>query len=140
MKKYIAVSGLVLAMAGGAALAQPAGPHHGGWMLDLREGNGTVTKEQLRQQQAERFQRFDTDGDGRLTAAELDAGIRQERAERMLKWLDKDGDGSVSQEELAAPAERMFERLDANGDGTVSKDELRRKQRGKGPRGPRAED
>lgn len=73
------------------------------------------------------FGQMDADGDGLVTAAELEA-LREAR------WaaLDADGDGSVTREEFAAHAAaraddragRMFDRLDADGDGVLGRDAL----------------
>lgn len=61
--------------------------------------------------------RFDTDGDARLDADELAAGMqamREEssvRLEVMFAILDTDGDGMISEEEFEAAYERMRERM-----------------------------
>lgn len=48
----------------------------------------------------------------------------EERAERMLKRLDTDGDGKVSQAEMLAQATKTFERFDTDKNGEVSKAEV----------------
>ena len=81
------------------------------------------------------FDRFDADGDGLVTAEEIEAARDARFAE-----IDADGDGSVSQEEFVAHAGarasdravRMFERLDADGDGMLSRDAIE----AQGRRGP----
>jgi Ca2+-binding EF-hand superfamily protein len=108
-------SALVLAMGlGGVALA--AGPD--GMMPRGERG-------------AQMFQQFDTDGDGNITRAEIDAA-----AAARFAAADTDGDGFLSAEELAAHAaamqaerhaagsQRMMERLDADKDGKVSAAEM----------------
>ncbi|MFN3642695.1 MAG: EF-hand domain-containing protein [Gemmobacter sp.] len=77
------------------------------------------------------FERFDANGDGRITREE----IANHRAERIAA-LDADGDGFVSRDEAiafarteaAARAERaagaMFDRADADGDGRLSAAEV----------------
>lgn len=77
------------------------------------------------------FERFDTDGDGAVTRAEIDA-LRMQAFES----ADADGDGMLNAEELAAwqdarraerAAARMrarLDRLDSDGDGLVSAEEL----------------
>ncbi|MFD2173843.1 EF-hand domain-containing protein [Rhodobacter lacus] len=94
------------------ACDSPMGPMAGGWAKpDLT--------------------RFDADGDGKVTLAE----IRAKRAE-MTKSIDADGDGLLSADELvAAELARMKERVearvkariaaqDADGDGKLSAAEL----------------
>ncbi|MFD0978316.1 EF-hand domain-containing protein [Tropicimonas aquimaris] len=81
------------------------------------------------------FAQIDTDGDGKLTAAEMQALPAIMAAER-FKAADTDGDGKMSKEELAAAitqqrenrdaerAERMISRFDADKDGAVSEQEM----------------
>ena len=82
------------------------------------------------------FETLDTNGDGSITASDLEAAGDARFAE-----LDADGNGQVSEEEfvarsMALAAERaatMFERLDADGDGALSRDVLEaRSGRGSG--------
>lgn len=82
--------------------------------------------------------RFDTDGDGKLSKAELP----EQMAERILR-ADANGDDTVTKEELAESFKRLaagrrgqgggrgmpdpeevIKRLDANGDGKLTKDEM----------------
>lgn len=106
---------LVLVMGlSGAAMA------HGGKGKGMRGGGPEQMLEQL-----------DTNGDGAITRAEVDAAA----AERFAT-ADSDGDGLLSAEELTAAAEsrqadrrvrgleRMIERLDENDDGLLSAEEL----------------
>lgn len=77
------------------------------------------------------FEQLDTDADGKITAAELQA-----RAAARFAEADTNGDGMLSAEELQASAderraerraertERMIERLDENDDGQLSLEEL----------------
>ena len=77
------------------------------------------------------FKAFDTDGDGKVTRAEVQAG----RAER-VKGIDADGDGLLSAEEmiavdLAQERSRIEDRVkgriavqDADGDGKLSAAEM----------------
>jgi Ca2+-binding EF-hand superfamily protein len=59
------------------------------------------------------LERADSDGDGALSAAELEEmadGRRQARMERMFERVDADGDGSLTEAELDAAMARMSER------------------------------
>ncbi len=80
---------------------------------------------------ARMLERFDSNGDGEISQAEVDAY----RAARFAE-MDSDGDGLVSQEEATAYREQKraerrarrgqsgFDRLDVNGDGYLSLDEI----------------
>ncbi len=139
----VAVAGLTGAS---AALAKPGMGAHGPKVtfeeLDA-DGNGEVTKAEIDSHRAARFAATDTDGDGKLSAAEIEAeGAKRaaERAARMIKRHDSDGDGALSQDELPKPRERgdMFARMDSDGSGAISKEEFddaRAKMRGKHHKG-----
>lgn len=76
-----------------------------------------------------RMARFDQNGDGQLDDAER-AAMMQQRAARMIERNDTDGDGALSKAELEAiqgPGRRFLgadSGADADGDGTVTADEL----------------
>jgi len=53
----------------------------------------------------------------------------------MFKRLDKDGDGSLTLAEFAAPPEKLFARLDRNHDGVITADEMKPQFHGRGGRG-----
>ena len=77
------------------------------------------------------FESLDTNGDGRVTAAEMES-----MAAERFATADTNGDGLLSRDELIAAAaasaeerrerhlDRMLERRDANGDGLLSPDEM----------------
>lgn len=118
----LAATGLacVLALTSIASAQRPGGPGEG------RRGDHAPPLEML-----------DTDGDGNITKAEVDA----HRAEQFAK-ADSNGDGVVSAEEMTAFGEAMkadrkakrqgdmFARMDANGDGVIGAEEF----------GPRADE
>lgn len=101
-----------------------------------RGPRGPQTLEQFQTRIERGFAGLDADGDGVVTAAELN-GASGGRAAPMLARLDADADGKVTRAEMAAGAQRMFERMDANGDGVISPDERPGFGRG-GPGGPQA--
>lgn len=135
------VSGLAFAVAGTAA----AGPHrgHGGAGMAAKldtDGDGQIKVAEVEADAAKRAAEIDTDGNGSITAAELLAHRdrqRQAMAERRLAKLDANGDGVVSTEEFAGGQSDRVAKLDADGDGTISRDEFRagRHER-RGPRAP----
>lgn len=110
-----------------------------------------------------RFQKLDANQDGKLSLAELEAGILAQRSKRQERRsqrkakrekrlgekglspeeiqarkakhaakkgakkaprLDRDGDGTISAEELAQLAQKRFAKMDQNGDGTVTLEEF----------------
>ncbi len=109
---------------------------------------------------AKHFDRMDTNGDGEISAEELNArdDARKEQRAEMLAGADADGNGSVSREEFQAfrmakraannpdkngdgvvdhdeflaKAEERFEKLDKNGDGVLSADERQKRHRRRG--------
>lgn len=56
----------------------------------------------------------------------------QYRAERMLQRFDTNGDGTISQEEIAAYRTTRFTTADTDGDGVLSRDEYLALPRGSG--------
>ncbi len=64
---------------------------------------------------------------------------------RGFQRFDADGDGSVTKAELEAPLDRMLQHMDANDDGAIGRDEMgprhhRRGDRDRGPDGPEGPD
>lgn len=92
-------------------------------------GDGEISGAELSAVNAARFAARDTNGDGFLDREELEAAAAKRsavRINRMMRHVDSDGDGQLSQEEIAArrdPA-RMLSRFDADGSGTLSKAEF----------------
>ena len=104
------------------------------------------------------FEQVDTDGDGKVTMAEATAflddirnandsdgngtiglqefeGILLEQARPMIaarfQRLDDNGDGELSDSEIADRVERLMEWADRNDDGAVELKEIRRKRHGR---------
>jgi len=99
--------------------------------------DGVVDREEWVAGQTSRFQRLDTDGDGKLSQDEMFARTpasggsvlptdRQvQRQSAYFRRLDADKDGSVTLAEFLAGSERNFARCDANKDGRTDTAECR---------------
>ena len=84
------------------------------------------------------FATLDSDGDGRLTSAELRAGraaMRGAGPDARFAEADADGDGRLSRDELVARIDAMIDRVDADGDGALSKAEMAAHRPDRGRRG-----
>ena len=122
-----------------------AGPYMlpgAGKMFDRADAdkNGMLSEAEVLAAAGTIFTRRDANKDGALDTADADAMKSkdhsekghgkggEERAERMLKRLDADGDGKVSQAEMLAQATKTFDRFDTDKNGEVSKAEVQAKQ------------
>ena len=148
--KALAIAGIG-AIVGGVARAGMA--HAGNWAHgdDDHRGKG--------KHMTEMFERFDANGDGQVTRAEIestrqtmfggadnnsDSNLDLQEFEglwlnhmrpRMVdkfQMLDNDGDGQITEAEFAKPIAHMAERLDRNDDGVIEMKELKRKHFGHG--------
>ncbi|MDC0676854.1 EF-hand domain-containing protein [Sorangium atrum] len=120
----------VLAGGGAAYAANGTGDKpapHQGQGKDARRQHGPKDPARL-------IKRFDKNGDGKLTVAEL-----PEKAQRRLGKADTNKDGNLSAEELKAHAEQRmkdrqakqkarFAKKDKNGDGFLTRDEVGEKR------------
>ncbi|HEY2736238.1 MAG TPA: EF-hand domain-containing protein [Polyangiales bacterium] len=94
-----------------------------------KNGDGKWTKDELPRMPDAMFKKLDTNSDGALTQAELDAGRenmkshRDEFVEHFFKRIDANGDGSIDITEANSFADAHFKKLDVNNDGVVTKDE-----------------
>ena len=94
--------------------------------------NGTLSEAEVLAASEKVFARRDANKDGALDTADARAmkgkGHHgkggEDRAERMLKRLDTDGDGKISQAEMLAQATKTFDRFDTDKNGEVSKAEV----------------
>lgn len=86
---------------------------------------------QPREVPAHVLEKFDKDGDGKLSPDERKA-MFEERQKEMLAKFDKDGDGKLSaderatmREEMEARRKELIEKYDADKDGKLSPDEMK---------------
>jgi Ca2+-binding EF-hand superfamily protein len=112
---------------------------HGGPGMKLMESfdtnqDGKLTQAEIDAARADRLAKFDANKDGNLSLEEyqdlwLDA-MREHMVDR-FQQLDADGDAVVTVDEFGKPFANMVERRDRNGDGELSAADLRRRHHDK---------
>ena len=109
-----------------AAFADENERHHGAMQMAQAAGPGTMTPGQgMRGERGPRT--AGTDRDSRRAARHESRMTHM--AERRIQLLDTDGDGKISVAEIVAEEKRLFAAADVNGDGKLSADEFRRRGR-----------
>ncbi|MEO0386340.1 MAG: hypothetical protein AAF281_02255 [Pseudomonadota bacterium] len=100
------------------------------------DADGTLTQAEIDAGRAAQLQAFDADGDGSLTLSEYEALWLDAMRERMVdrfQFHDDDGDGLVTVDEYSEMTARLVSRLDRTGDDLLSPED------GAARRAPRAE-
>ena len=100
--------------------------------------DGKWSKDELSKMPEQHFAKLDSNGDGFVTQAELDAhrterearfeekrGDFKEHGIKMFSQFDANGDGVVDQAEALKMAETRFSKLDTNNDGAVERSEFK---------------
>ena len=116
-----------------------------------RNGDETITKDELPQRLKSRFESMDENGDGILDESEQNAmlerikkmrggqkkgqgpngqqaagpegGRRGANFPQLLKKMDKNADGQLTKDEMPERMQQRFESMDTNGNGVFDKDE-----------------
>jgi len=105
MKTLSTIVGITALVAAPFVLALPFFGHMGGgWggMMNGYDGNDAATAEEIRAARTEDFQKYDTNGDGRLSLQELQAvqtDGRNNRIEYAFHHHDVNGDSVISLDE-----------------------------------------
>ena len=111
-----------------------------------QNGDGVVGKDEVEDRMWERVSRLDTDGDGKLTLAELDAFSAVGRGvgpggggmggdpQQIVSRMERDGNGMVSRDEWRG-GEDAFDRADTDADGFITAEELGEVREALGGRG-----
>ena len=144
--KYSVLGAAALGLAGLAVIGPVAAKERHGERAGARfekldaNADGFVTAEEMEAVRLARFTEQDTDGDGFLSLAEMQAAATKrlegrekqpdaaefaDRSQRMLRFMDENGDGRVAFAEMPGyRGNRMMDRLDADEDGKVSRAEF----------------
>lgn len=93
--------------------------------MDL-DRDGKVTLQELTTATDKRFAYLDTDKNGSITRAEVDEWAKkaaERRAERLMRAMDADKDGTISSGEITAAIGAAFTKADNDSDGSLSGEE-----------------
>lgn len=133
---HAGILALVMALAVGmisTAQAQPfgrGGEREPGQILERadRNGDGTITSEEIREMRAESFERLDRNDDGTISSEDSPRAFGQRRFEqavdRLRSTFDNDNNGAISRSEFVDGPIPIMERADTNGDGVLDESEL----------------
>lgn len=89
-------------------------------------GDGRITQAEIDAAVNARFARFDANKDGRLSLDEFQAlwaDLTRPAMVRAFQFMDPDGDASVTKAEVDERFGRLVQRFDRNGDGALSLDD-----------------
>lgn len=114
--KYL-LAGATAALVAAVAMAAPGGDRFA--KLDT-DGNGSVTRAEIDARTAERFARLDGDRDGFVTKAEMTAHHEAMKAKRAERAEKRSGDHVKHRTEHAGKRGDHFARRDADKDGRLS--------------------
>ncbi|MEP6483244.1 MAG: EF-hand domain-containing protein [Rudaea sp.] len=116
------------------ALAQTAAPEHPSFyqlMLQKMDsnGDGRISLDEYLAAANTRFTSIDAQGKGAVDATDIEVAPTtlqrdQKIADFIVKRMDSDGKGYVSEDDFVAKAKQRFARMDTRGDGKLTPDEL----------------
>ena len=127
MKKLLLAAALAGTMLGGVAIAGQDTPQGRGGGMMMRadtDGDGKISRAEFTAQSEARFARMDKNGDGFITADEMNGRGGRSPGGRLMS-ADSDQDGKISRAEFMAQSAERFIKLDTNGDGRISGDEMK---------------
>lgn len=140
MKKYLLISAALLISSTTYSFANTENFRPMTFAQHDTDGDGVLSKEEVRGRLLANFSQFDTDADGTLSAQEF-AAVKMDQQGKRPKFrtfaeLDSNGDGVLSEDEYAALKQhrrdhsgKRFNRLtfqerDRNSDGVLAKEEV----------------
>lgn len=97
------------------------------------DGDGTLTEAEIDKTRETMLSKFDGNGDGSLTLQEFQGLWLEFKRPRMVdrfQAFDEDGDGRITLDEFKSPFTDMVKRLDGDGDGKLTVQELSRGRHG----------
>ncbi len=112
----------------GCGMSHWRGGHGEGWIkrADV-DKDGVISLDEALAMRGGRFERFDTDKSGEVSAKEIETAVN-ERVEditrRIVHRFDQNRDGKVTRDEYDRFAKERFSWMDLNDDGKIEKDEL----------------
>lgn len=112
------------------AVAPTESPIAGLMRLLDRNGDGRISQQEHAAGASRTFDAMDADGDGTVTAAEMDAtrrglyGADRTAAAGEIATVDGNGDGVLTAAEHTTATRVMFDRIDADRDGALTAQEL----------------
>jgi hypothetical protein len=109
------------------------GIHHGGHGMRMMErfdndGDGKVTAEEMVAVRDKAMANYDANKDGNLSIDEFQGLWLEHMRPRMVRHfqrLDADGDAKLTQVEMKKIMQRIMSRMDRDNDGAISKDDRR---------------
>lgn len=93
------------------------------------DSDGKITQAEMDAHRQARFDAMDTNSDGSLSTEELLAareGAKEKRMARMIQRMDANNDGVLTVDEMGPKGDKgdMFAKLDTDGDGAISEEEM----------------
>ena len=103
-------------------------------LLDTN-GNGKVSLDEIKAEQARLIGAADLDGDGKLSVDEFRRRgwwFQKLHTSTLFDLMDANGDQVLSADEIANPSARWFKRYDKDADGGITADEVPHFKRSRG--------
>ncbi len=141
-KLRLAIGGLITVLAISTStltIAHDGRSKHGGksgkWHIIMKvvdqvdvDKDGTITHQEIEEHRQQILADYDANQDNTLQLAEFEPlwlAVMRNKMVDHFQHLDQDGDGQVTDSELAEPLSKIMTHRDKNNDGALSRDELR---------------